>query len=239
MKKKNKVRKISFTRKKKTVEDKLFEIVQNNTKLAVKVRKLKTKKKTKSGKKVARFRPVVVKGKKVWHRKGLGKLAKKLGIKEKELEKIVTGQKKTISKKLKQKISKLHKNENYSPTKIQTKEFTKHSFTQGNFFKKIPIRKLSDKEQYYFRCGLYMVFESNKHTGEEYIIHNLPVPTLHEARYNDYDEGFENAYWDIVDEISRHPSLKYFRINYFDVTIIDLSTSKRSESKGKNYISYK
>lgn len=101
----------------------------------------------------------------------------------------------------------------FANTKKETKQFSKHSFTRKNFFhrKKLPKRKKN--QQYYFRCGLYLKFNNG------YTISNLPVSHYD---FKGYPEGYE-AMWNLIRAtIAQYDSLVFFRINYFDVSIINL-----------------
>ncbi len=99
-----------------------------------------------------------------------------------------------------------------------TKEFTIHTFTFDNFFPRKSFGKIKRDEQLYFRAGLYLVFKSGK--NGTYTIQNLPIS--HHS--NKYPEGYEEFFEIIKEKLQNHPSLKFFRFNYFDVQKINVGT---------------
>lgn len=222
------MRKISFLQQKKTAQDKLFDLVNHTTKIKVELKKIK--KKNKKGKYYTRT-------KKVYVRKGINILSKTLKVKTADLNKWL---KFGIPKNKAKKIDATWKKMGLSATKKQTLEFHRDSLTKENFFKPKKLRGLkSNKEQYFFRCGIYLECVSNTNKNATYIINNLPIPVSSPPiRSDSYTEGF----WMVFDEIKKtlqsYPSIKLWRINYFDVTIIDLSTQRRSEENGANYHTY-
>lgn len=169
--------------------------------------------------------------------KGISALSKKLGISPSTLKRAIKKGGIKPNKKQKSSILKnynalkrLKKKQNveFSDFKKTTKEFTVHNFTRKNFFKK-PRRKLKKSEQFHFRCGLYIVFErikkvstgANENPLEKqnmlYVIQNFPISSESKS----FNRGFEKIYEDIKYELTNHPSMKYFRFNYFDVIIVD------------------
>ncbi len=151
-------------------------------------------------------------------------IQKELGISPKALKKYFAG---VYTKAQKKKINKIHRGGKYEKTKRETKAFTKHTFTWTNFFKK-NIRKRKKFEQYYFRCGLRMVFRS-KNSGKNIYYNNelvqvweIPnVPVSHYT-FKGYPMGYKEFYSKIKIETDKYPSLLFFSFNYFDVTILDM-----------------
>lgn len=194
-------KKTSFLKKRKNINDKFFDLVNLHTKKV----------------------PVKRKGKEKWVLKGVTKLAKELKISPSTLKIYINkGAISDTGGYLPTKVFNLHKKNKIKGSKIETKEFTVHNFTKNNFFKKKNFKKAKKNEQFYYRCGLYLHFERKNKRGKitmQYVIQNFPI-----AHYSsNYNKGY-NEFFEIIQiELQSHPSLKFFRFNYFDVQKIDIS----------------
>lgn len=205
--KKTKEQKISFLVQRKNIDDKFFDLVKEHITVTP----------DKNGK---------------FKRNGVKKLAAELEITTATLNRYIKSG--SINRKndelfinVERNFDKLKK----PRTKKVTKEFSTHTFTFQNFFKRKPFGKIKSNEQLYFRAGLYLVFKSGK--NGTYTIQNLPI-----SHYSNlYPEGYEEFYEIIKEKLQNHPSLKYFRFNYFDVTKIDLGNieDRLEKFKAKNY----
>lgn len=218
-----KSKKISFTRSRKNVNDKFFDLLNKHTKIVYKIKKVK--KKNKHGKYYTR---------KVKHVSRIGKtvLAKSLNIKVSTLNNFI---KFGVPPRSGKKIDKFWRAGKFEKTKVQTIEYRRDTFTRSNFFKYRKIRKTKKHEQYYFRCGIYLECTSNKNKKSTYIINNLPIPSRPPAiQTNSYKEGFEAVYDEIKIVLQSYPSIKLWRINYFDVHIINIDSGKFMKGKLSN-----
>lgn len=165
--------------------------------------------------------------------KGIATLSKKLKVSPSVLKRWIKNNKVKPNKAILNEYNKLKRqkkrfNQPFDDFKKTTKEFTVHNFTRKNFFKK-PKKKLKKYDEYHFRAGLYIVFERIKKvsTGIDenpkekqnmyYVIQNFPISSYSK----DFSKGYEKIYEDIKYELNNHPSLKYFRLNYFDVIIVN------------------
>lgn len=187
--------KINFLEKRKTETDKFFDILEKHTKKNFKVH-------TKGKKRGETY---------FSGRTGKKELAKKLKVKTSQITKWEKFGVDQISKTQKKKLQTLHKG--FSKVKKETKEFTKHTFTKKNFFHKKKLPKRKKRQQFYFRAGLFMRFNNG------YTINNLPVSHYD---FKGYPEGYK-AMWELIRiTIAQYDSLSFFRVNYFDVSLIDL-----------------
>ncbi len=243
-----------FTQKRKDINDKFFDIVEKRIKINYKyyIKKGKGSRKALSGKalenalnikytKPQKFKELYrtdYKG-----RRGIKRLAADLEINPRTLRKYIDrGNINTKNDKLfinvERSFEKLAKGKKVKRLKHFTKQFTIHNFTFDNFFKLKdvvfpPGMKGNHKknEVFYFKAGLYIVFERVKGVstgGEEninerkdmlYTIQNLPL--AHDAP--NLIDGHKEFFNIIRDEIKEHPSFKYFRFNYYSVQKIDIS----------------
>ncbi len=221
------MKKISFLKKRKNINDKFFDLVERDIK--------KVPVKNKKGK---------FKGVTRWVYKGLNKLSKELEISPATTRRYIEigrinenndtlfiNVERNFENLRKVKYREFRKNKrldryDYKPfeftSKKTTKEFTIHNFTRDNFFRTKKFGRAKKNEQFYFRAGLYIVFERRNKAGRikmRYVIQNFPV-----SHYsNSYKQG-HNDFFDIIKiELQQYPSLKYFRFNYFDVQKIDIS----------------
>jgi len=225
-KKQKKTVKINFLLQKKNLSDKFYDLLEKNTekKFAIYTKGKKKgedyykgrKGKKEFGKKLGVDTRTVTR----WEKYGIAKLTKKQEEKIKKLhnertKKIIyyDKNKKIVSEK---KDAEFYETKNvrlFSKEKKETKQFTKHTFTKENFFhkKKLPRRK--KRQQFYFRAGLWMRFING------YIIKNMPVSHYD---FRGYPEGYK-AMWNLIQNtISSYDSLDIFRINYFDVLLLDM-----------------
>lgn len=217
---------ISFTKQRKTAHDKLVDLVKKNTKVELKVRTVK--KKIKSGKNKGKYRRV----KETYYQKtGVTALAREIGITSTQLNRFYT---KGVPDKYKDKIQAVWEEGDFKATINRSIEYEGDTLTKENFFTPKKIRRLYKHERYYFRCGLYLVFRSNTNGGD-YIIPNLPVPVGEEnIQAKNYLSGFWQMYDEIKKVLQKHKSLKFWRINYFDVHIVDITKPTLQFKKGKN-----
>lgn len=208
-------KKISFTRSNKNVNDKFFDLLKAHTK--IEITKKKVKRKNKNGKTYHRTIKVPI-------RRGTKLLARTLDIKESVIKNYI---KYGVQKKDSGKINVLWRKGKFEGTKTQTIEYYNDSFTRENFFKYRKIRRLKKHEQYYFRCGIYLECVSNTNKNATYIIQNLPIPTAPPTiQTNNYKEGFDSVFDEIKRVLQSYPSIKLFRINYFDVCVINIDSGK-------------
>lgn len=223
--KKNK--KKSFLTKRKTINDKFFDIVNKE------IHKTPYKKPKKN-----KF------GGEIWQKKGITKLAKELNITTGTLSKYID--KGFINENLyylTRRIENKHKKLKIPKTKKVTKQFSIHTFTRNNFFEREKGNKKTKKnEMFYFRAGLYIVFQrvkkvstgvkpnKNEKTNMNYTIQNFPTSYYS----NNYIKGFEEFYEKIKTDLQNFPSLLYFLFNYFDVEKIDIGTVEQRIEKFKS-----
>jgi hypothetical protein len=140
-------------------------------------------------------------------------------------------------------INERHKLRGYSNIReVSPRIFTKHDFTFDNFFKAPAgwrrlqyhwrhdrITKTKSKffeEQFYFRCGLRMVFASKtsgtyidykgKYT-RVYIADPVPVSTY---SFEPFSKGWFEFFNEIKDRVHGYDSLLFFQFLYLDVTIL-------------------
>lgn len=190
--KKQKPTQINFLLKEKDYTDRIYDIVEKNT---------------------AKNYYEDQDGNYHFRRSGYKELARKLGVNVAQLkrwEKFGIDEKK-LSPKHRKTINSFHKG--ISKTKKESKQFTKHTFTRENFFHKKKLPKRTKHQQFYFRAGLFLKFNNG------YTIQNLP---LSHYDFKGYPEGYE-AMWSLIKHtIAKFDSLVFFRINYFDVSLIDL-----------------
>lgn len=199
---KSKTVKTDFLTKRKDIDDKFFDLVN-----------LYTRKEFKKGK---------------WTTKGISKLSKELEIAPRTIQKYINEG--GINKKNEKLFINIERNfdkEKIKRTKRETKEFTVHNFTEKNFFPPKNLGRTNKFEQFYFRAGLYIVFEKtrertrgNKKAGTtlwRYVVQNMPVSFYHK----NYKEGYKLFFGKIKADLMQYPSLKFFRFNYIDVTKID------------------
>lgn len=211
MKKNKKEKKISFTTKRKDINDKFFDLVEQ---------RITTERYKKKGNRVWKFR-----------KKGVTALAKELTISPATLARYIKqGFVRDTGGMLFTRIEKNHTKEKLSKTHEVTKQYTVHNFTRDNFFKKPKVKKRKKGEMYFFTAGLYIQFSvkgyykkkgiiKNKQNLTAYTIQNFPITHYSENFSRGYDEFFEI----IKEELDSHPSLNFFIFNYFDVKIIDIT----------------
>ena len=194
--------KIDFLTKRKTIDDKFFDVVESV------VKKEYNKKKKK------------------WEVKGISKLAKELEILPKTLQKYIDEG--GINKKNDSLFINVERNfdklKGLSKTVKKTKEFSIHNFTKSNFFEKKNLGKTKWYEQYYFRCGLKLTFKRpNKYRSpwgkksNTYVMQNVPI-SYYSKNYN---SGYNEFFNTIKIKLQEFPSLHSFQFNYFDVQKID------------------
>jgi len=169
-----------------------------------------------------------------WKRTGVKQLAKELEISVSTLDKYI--KRGFINEKDDELFINVERNFDklkIKRTKKVTKEFNVHTFTRDNFFKRKPFGKIKPNEQLYFRAGLYMVFKTGK--NGTYTIQNLPI-----SHYSSkYPQGYTEFFELIRIRLNEHPSLKYFRFNYFDVKKVYLDSIEeriqnfQNKNKGK------
>ncbi len=209
--KKSKVKKISFLRERKNVNDKLFDLKKHLTK-SISVSKDKYK---------------II---------GIEKLARELEITPTTLRKYF--KQGFINPNNDNLIINIERN--FDKLKIRrTKEVSAFFGKKDNFFKLKPFGKVKENEQLFFKAGLYMVFRSGK--KGIYTIQNLPL-----SHYSNlYPEGYREFFDIIKEKLNDHPSLKFFRFNYFSAQKIQLDIipieqrrenfkNKHSKNNGKN-----
>lgn len=227
---------ISFLETKKNITDKFFDVIKQYVKpvyFNVEEMELMGVDPTK-----AHFK----------HYKGIAEVSRLLKTSPNTIKRAIKKGVYKHNKKLKRKIGKSFKilknekktsGEALTDFKKTTKEFTPHNFTRENFFEK-PKKALNKYQQYYFRAGLYIVFERVKKvsTGDtpnpkeknnmDFIIQNLPI-----SSYSDnFSKGYEKIFEDIKFQITNHPSMLFFRFNYFDYSEIDVRTLTQPHSTG-------
>lgn len=199
--KKDSFKKISFLKKRKDINDKFFDLVDTHIKSqAYEDSEGETK----------------------WRKRGISKLAKELEISVSTLKKYINeGRIKENNDRLFINVERNFDKLKLKKTHETTKEYTIHNFTKSNFFPKHKFSKAKRNEQFYFRAGLYLVFEvkRKKKKPKEYAIQNFPI-----SHYsNSYNKGYDEFFEIIQIKLQEHPSLKNFSFNYFDVTKIDVS----------------
>lgn len=157
-------------------------------------------------------------------RKGVKRLAEKIGVPPSTLTRWYKGGRPAPSKKQKSKINGMHRRKVkgeriFSSEKRYSKTFTKHTFTRKNFFRKKNIGRLKKHQQFYFKCGLKIICSSITSSTGIYIINNHPI-----AHYDNkgYPKGYDNFYSLISAHINSFQSIVEFSFNYFSVTIVDL-----------------
>jgi len=191
-----------FLVKRKDINDKFFDLIHTQTKKQF------------------------VKGE--WKLTGIGKLAKELEVSPSTIKRYISaGSINTKNDKLYINIERNFDKLKLPKTKKYTKEFTVHNFTEHNFFKKKNLGRSNKYEQFYFRAGLYIVFEKTRERSRgrkkagsvlwKYVIQNMPVSFYHK----NYTQGWKLFFKKIKADLQQYPSLKYFRVNYLDVTKID------------------
>lgn len=236
------MKKISFTRVNKNYNDKLQDLINSKTTLKPVRKKNKNTGRWKNEYEIVKVRKRKGQGfknvkRQKFEREGLKQLSKDLGIREKTILKLLDF---GVDKKYNSKIQKQWKKLKVVNTKTQSLQFTDKNLTKENFFKPKKIRGLKGtNEMYYFRMGIYMEFENNTGAENNYIIHNLPIPSSPPSPDNtpiqtqSYIEGFNAIFESLQKTLQYYSSLKLWRINYFDVNIVDISAPLLKFKKGR------
>lgn len=207
--KKDKV--VSFLNKRKDINDKFFDLVDKK----ISFKRVQPKKQKNKKRKKPYFRRV-----------GIGNLAKELEVSTSTIRRYIKqGYINTKNDELFINVERNFDSLKIKKTKKTTKQFTTHNFTKDNFFEKSKIGKLKKNQQVFFRCGLYLQFNiknysstRRKYSDGKYTIQNLPL-----SHYsNSYSRGFDEFFMIIKEEIDNHPSIEFFRFNYFSVTIVNI-----------------